>query len=172
MPVSVLYASTCVHCEHLAAWYGDSLIYPHASVAPLPSEDLPEDVAADFREARDVLALSPRSSAALLRLALQKLCIVLGEKGKDIYTDIGELVKKGLSPQVQKAMDSVRVIGNNAAHPGELDIRDNHDIALRLFSLVNMIVYDVITRPREIEETYGILPTGALNSIEIRDKGK
>lgn len=169
LPVGELATSMCVHCKLLAVWHGDIPLYPHASTAPLPSEDMPEDVAADFCEARDVLALSPRSSAALLRLALQKLCVHLGEKGENINHDIGKLVEKGLSPQIQQAMDSVRVIGNNAVHPGEMDMHDNYDIALRIFSLLNIVVQEMITRPREIAELYGNLPQSQRDAIEKRD---
>jgi hypothetical protein len=36
--------------------------------AALPNPDLPEDIKRDFEEARTVLALSPRSAIALLRI--------------------------------------------------------------------------------------------------------
>ena len=72
---------------------------------------------------------------ALLRLALQKLCKELGEGGKDINSDIANLVKKGLRPSIQKALDIVRVTGNESIHPGVLDMKDNRDVALKLLSL-------------------------------------
>jgi hypothetical protein len=46
----------------------------------------------------------------------------LGEKG-DSSPAIGNLVKKGLPPMTQESLDCVRVIGNNAVHPGELDLK-------------------------------------------------
>lgn len=170
LPAIGLHGTKCAHCHRLTAWRDDMLIYPRASVAPMPSDDMPEEVAVDFREARDVLDVSPRASAALLRLALQKLCRHLGERGKDINHDIGQLVKKGLSPQVQQAMDAVRIVGNNAVHPGELDMQDNQDTAVQLFSLVNMVIYEMITRPREIARLYGNLPQSARDAVEQRDK--
>ena len=52
---------------------------------------------------------------------LQKLCKVLGQSGNNINEDIKALVESGLDPRVQKALDAVRVVGNNAVHPGQMD---------------------------------------------------
>jgi uncharacterized protein DUF4145 len=163
--------STCDHCHKRAFWLDRTMVYPAMSVAPFPHPDMPEDVAQDFNEARMVLAPSPRSAAALLRLALQKLCVHLGQKGKNINDDIGALVKAGLSPKLQTALDIVRLAGNNAVHPGELDLRDNKGTALKLFGVLNMIVEEMITRPPQIDELYNSMPEGARKSIERRDSG-
>ncbi len=146
------------------------MIYPTGSIAPLPSEDMPEDVKADFNEARDIVQASPRAAAALLRLALQKLTIHLGGKGKNLNEDIKNLVKKGLPPKVERALDVVRVIGNNAVHPGKIDLRDDLDTAILLFELLNMIVDTMITQPRRVDEIYNKLPEGVRKAIEKRDK--
>ena len=136
----------------------------------MPSEDMPEDVKEDFLEARNIVMDSPRAAAALLRLALQKLMIHLGEKGKNLNEDIANLVKKGLPQKIQKALDVVRVIGNNAVHPGEIDLRDDKETALALFELINMIVEVMITQPKQVDELFGKLPDGAKEAIERRDK--
>jgi hypothetical protein len=75
-------------------------------------------------------------------------------------------VKKGLEPQVQQALDIVRVIGNNAVHPGEITVNDNRDTATTLFGLVNLIVESQIARPKQIGALFDALPSGALNAIE------
>ena len=72
------------------------MVYPDFSGIELPNVDFNEDIKADYSEAASILQKSPRGSASLLRLAIQKLCKQLGESGKDINTDIGSLVKKGL----------------------------------------------------------------------------
>ncbi len=126
----------CDNCHKYSIWLGDKMIYPNKSVAPLPSPDMPEDVLLDYSEARDIFEKSPRASAALLRLSIQKLCVVLGEKGKNTNDDIASLVSKGLPVRIQKALDTVRVIGNNAVHPGVIDLKDNPSISLSLFKLV------------------------------------
>jgi Domain of unknown function (DUF4145) len=162
-------SSLCVHCGQWGLWVELKMMYPPASTAPLPLPDMPDEVAADFKEARDVLVRSPRSAAALLRLALQKLMKHLNLPGDKLDDDISALVKQGLRPQVQQALDIVRVTGNNAVHPGELDIRDNVETATMLFKLVNIVVEQMITQPREIEGLYGSLPEGSRQAIGKRD---
>lgn len=169
-----LYIATCVHCRGRLVWfldgYNSHMLWPIGMAnAPLPHEDMPEDVKADYVEARNISNSSPRGAAALLRLAMQKLCKHLGESGNNTNDDIGALVKKGLPVQIQQALDVVRVTGNNAVHPGELDVDDNPEIVSALFGLVNLIIDNRISEPRRIATLYQALPEGALRSIEKRD---
>ncbi|WP_081601322.1 DUF4145 domain-containing protein [Thioalkalivibrio sp. HL-Eb18] len=132
---------------------------------------MPDPVRESYNEAARISATSPRGAAALLRLAVQLLCIELGEPGKNINTDIGSLVKRGLPPNVQEALDIVRVTGNNAVYPGQIDV-DSMDTVGSLFSLLNVIVEYMITFPRHISETYRKLPEASRDSIEKRDNHK
>jgi hypothetical protein len=161
--------SICEHCRQYALWLDGAMIYPVSSIAPIPVEDMPREVKEDYVEARNIVNISPRAASALLRLALQKLMVSLGEKGEDLNTDIGNLVKKGLPKTVQQALDCVRVIGNNAVHPGELDLKDDQQIAGGLFGLVNMIVNVMITQPKEVSSLYDKIPKGAKAAIVKRD---
>lgn len=144
--------------------------YPVVSKAPPATEDMPNDVATIYEEAREVLPYSPKASAALLRLAIAQLCQYLGKPGRALNDDISELVKEGLSLDVQQALDSVRVIGNNAVHPGNIVFNDNPEIVGTLFVLVNFIVEEMITRPlpRKIKKFYESLPQKHLDEIEKR----
>jgi hypothetical protein len=160
----------CTGCEKDSIWHSQRMIYPDSGSAPLPHEDMPDNVKVDFNEARGIVAKSPRGAAALLRLAMQKLMIDLGESGETPNVDIGNLVKKGLPVQIQQACDSVRVIGNNAVHPGELNLNDTPELAHRLFDLLNIIVQVMISQPKQIEAIYDSLPESSLNSIDKRDK--
>ncbi len=163
----------CKRCGKIQFWLDGEIYYPVSSIAPFASEDMPENVKSDFDEARKIVNVSPRSAAALLRLALQKLMVHLGEKGKDLNTDIGNLVKnKGLSGKIQQALDSIRVIGNESVHPGEIDMRDDQETALSLFKLLNIIVDAMITQPKLIDETYGKLPPKKIDQIIQRDSMK
>jgi Domain of unknown function (DUF4145) len=162
----------CDHCGKFSVWIDEKLVFPVVRIAPAPHPDMPESIKADFEEARTVFAGSPRSSAALLRLAIQKICIELGLPGKNLNKDIGKLVKQGLPIQVQQSLDIVRVIGNNQVHPGVLDVRDDESITKTLFDLVNVIVEDRIIRPKTIATLYARLPEGARKQIEERDATK
>ena len=113
---------------------------------------------------------SPRGAAALLRLSIQMLCKELGESGKKLDDAIANLVKKGLSPIVQKSLDIVRVIGNEAVHPGTIDLNDNKDTARELFSLVNLIAEQMISIPKKVDSLYEKLPPEKRTAIEERDK--
>lgn len=161
--------SECFNCEKLAVWVGQRMVYPDVCFAVEPNEDLPSDIRSEFEEAARVLSVSPRSSAALLRLCIQKLCVCLGQPGNNLNKDIGALVEAGLDPRVQKALDTVRVVGNNAVHPGSLDLKDDRKTAESLFRLINLIADKTISEPKHIEEVYGRLPENALDAIKRRD---
>lgn len=164
--------SKCNSCGHPTIWHGRTMIFPLESAAEFPNADLPDDVRQDYEEARSIASRSPRGAAALLRLGIQKLCRHLGEPGKNINDDIASLVTKGLPIRVQQALDSVRVIGNEAVHPGSIDLRDDLETVHSLFKLVNFIGHKMLTEPKEIDELYGSLPADKLAGIAKRDGAK
>ena len=84
--------------------------------ALLPNE-VPEEYAADYREACNVLADSPKASAALSRRCLQRILReVAGVMAADLSKEI-DAVLPSLPSSIAEALDAVRVIGNFAAHP-------------------------------------------------------
>ncbi len=164
-----IHVSECYSCKRLSLWKFDMLLFPREKFEVEANADLNEDIRRDFDEARAVLDISPRSTAALLRLCIQKLCKQLGYAGKDLNAEIGEMVRKGLAPQVQMALDTVRVVGNESVHPGSMDLRDDRETATKLFTLINRIAYDMITHPKELEGLYSSLPLTKLAGIAERD---
>ena len=164
-----VFVSKCYSCKALAVWIYDRPIFPPTTFNVEPNADLGDDIKLDFLEAAKILDLSPRGAAALLRLCVQKLCIQLGETGKNIDADIASLVKKGLEQSLQQALDIVRVIGNEAVHPGQIDLRDDRETATKLFHLINIIADAMISRPLQIAELYGKLPESKLKASEKRD---
>jgi Domain of unknown function (DUF4145) len=160
---------TCVNCNKYTLWVFKEIVYPPTSFAPPKNTDTPEDVAEIYQEAADIFARSPRAAAALLRLGVQLLCKHLGESGKHIDTDIKALVAKGLPPMVQQSLDIVRVIGNNAVHPGAIDV-DDSEVVFNLFNLLNIIVEYMITMPNRVSSLYAALPVNSLAAITKRDQ--
>ncbi len=167
--IGTLATSACKECNEPTVWFRNQMLYPLTGGAPLPNPDLPDDVKADYLEARSIAGLSARGAAALLRLCVQKLCIALGEKGKRIDDDIASLVRKGLDERVRQMLDSVRVIGNESVHPGQIDLRDDPELAATLFWLVNEITNEMITKPKRIAEAYAKLPQDQRDRIAARD---
>lgn len=167
-----IHISKCFSCEEISIWRYDTLLYPARKYEVEANRDMDADIQADFNEARAILDLSPRGAAALLRLCIQKLCKQLGKSGKKIDDDIAALVKESLDPKVQQALDIVRVVGNQAVHPGEMDLKDDRETAAKLFGLVNLIADDRITRPKEVEALFTSLPAAKIAAIEKRDGTK
>jgi Domain of unknown function (DUF4145) len=161
--------SRCYSCDGFAIWVEDKLIHPVRNTTVTAHEDMPSEVRSDFDEAASIVDKSPRGAAALLRLCIEKLMAALGEKGKDLNDDIASLVAQGLPVQVQQALDIVRVTGNNAVHPGRIDLKDDKATATTLFNLVNLIVENRIAQPSHIRAMFNSLPPGALEQIKRRD---
>ncbi len=167
---SNLFLSECYNCNKLAVWVYDRLLFPPARGGQPANPDLPDHIRRDYEEAQSIVNLSARGAAALLRLCIQKLCVHLGEKGKNIDDDIASLVAKGLNLMVQKSLDIVRVIGNEAVHPGVLDLKDDQDTANTLFTLVNLIVDQMITHPKTVDEMFAKLPESKKAAIAARNE--
>lgn len=183
-----IYQYVCRHCNHISYetkkyrghlinnFYseggGDRIrLYPPSipQNIPPPNEDMSTECRSIYNEAAQVLALSPRSSAALMRLCLQQFFKDQGEKGKDINEEIKKLVKTGIPAFLQQYMDACRVIGNSAVHSIELDLNENKELAEALFPCMNIIVEKLVSEPRKAKELYDKLPGGAKNAIGKRD---
>ncbi|MDG2637755.1 DUF4145 domain-containing protein [Vibrio parahaemolyticus] len=166
----------CHRCRKASIWlngtegYPSKLLYPSLLVAPLPNEDMPEECQNVYLEAREIATSSPRGAAALLRLCIQELMTHLGGDGKNINKDIGKLVEIGLPAKIQQALDFVRVIGNNAVHPGEISLDDDPQTVSALFGLINLIVDSQITQPKHVESLFNTLPQGAIEAVTKRDQ--
>ncbi len=95
------------------------LIHPKAATRPPCPRQVPKDLANDYHEACLVLPDSAKASAALSRRCLQHL---LREQAKvkvsDLADEIQQVIDSGSVPtHIVEAIDSIRIIGNFAAHP-------------------------------------------------------
>ncbi len=162
--------ATCSICGEISIWVNKEVVYPkQSSVAP-PNEDMEQEIQDLYKEASTIVVDSPKGATALLRLALQLLLKQLGKSGKNINNDIKELVSEGLSPKIQQALDLLRVVGNNAVHPGQIDLEDGRDIALKLFHVLNFIANEMITKPKELDLLYdNVVPEETKKHINERD---
>ena len=161
--------SRCAHCKKFTIWFNGHMIYPNTTGITPPNPDLNDDIRHDYLEAAAIVGLSPRAAAALLRLCIQKLCRQLGQEGRNLNDDIAALVQEGLPLQIQQALDVVRVTGNQAVHPGRIDLTDDRELAMELFWLVNLIAENRITQPNTVQAMFEALPSGAKQAIQQRD---
>lgn len=166
--------ATCSSCGRFSLWVNGSIVYPKQVSVDPPNEDMEEKIKALYLEAAQIVVDSPRGAAALLRLALQLLLKQTGKSGKNINNDIKELVSEGLNQRIQQALDLLRVVGNNAVHPGKIDLDDSPEIALKLFHVINFIANEMLTKPKELDLLYEeLVPDETKQHIEQRDhKGK
>lgn len=148
-------------------------MWPVTLTGPLPNEDLGEDIVALYNEARAVASQSPRSAAALLRLCtemlVRRLCNESNIRWDDLNDGIGQLVQRRLPQEIQQALDTLRVIGNSAVHPGQVDLADDRETVEHLFEILNLIANDRITQPRAVRSLYDKLTPGQRQAIEARD---
>lgn len=171
VPMSIeqmeMQASFCSYCGNPTLWLAEKIIYPPFYTSPPVNSDLPDNVQSIYEEAAAIANQSPRAACALLRLAIEMLLKHLGETGT-INEMIKNLVKQGLDEKIQQALDIVRVTGNNAVHPGEIDLNESAN-AQTLFGLINLIADSLITQPKRVQGIYENLPEDARKAIEKRD---
>lgn len=166
----------CGNCSKEQFWVQNDagtpeMVRPRGG-GPRPHAQMPDGPRRDYVEASSILAQSPRGAAALLRLASQKLVNDLVPGKGNLDDKIGTLVSKGLPEEVAQALDVLRVVGNNAVHPGEITLDDDAETATALFECLNVIVEDRIARPQRIGGLFGLLPRGARDAIERRNARK
>ncbi len=148
------------------------VIYPHPIDVEVPNKDLDLEIQIDYQEAAQIYHISPRGACALLRLALEKLMDQVKVEGKDLNDKIGRLlVERRLEPFWQQNLDLMRVVGNNAVHGGNIDLKDDEGIARGLFTILNKLAGKLVTEPKELGKMYErMVPKGVQKSIESRDK--
>lgn len=143
------------------------MVCPLISPAPLPNDDMPESVAQLYNEARAVFLFSERAAAALLRLALEQLTVELGETTGQLHQRIDRLVTdRGPPVLVQQTLDTIRVVGNNAVHAGEVQMDEMPGAALTLFDALNFVVDRLVIQERQMREMIERLPEAERRKIE------
>ena len=164
-------ASRCEHCKELVLWNGQKIIYPRSITVESPNPDMPEVAKGLYIESAQILQDSPRASAALLRLALQEILneVVEGGEKNNINKNIG-ILSKEVDETTQKALDIIRINGNNAVHPGEIQIEE--ETTEYMYKLLNIIVQKTISDKKQIDDLFEGLPKSIKESIKKRDSKK
>lgn len=97
-------------------------VFPrNVSRGPLPKE-IPNHITEDYREASEILTISPKASAALSRRCLQTVLRDNGYKRKDLYQEVDALLSetdasKAIPESLRMTIDGIRHFGNFSAHP-------------------------------------------------------
>ncbi len=159
----------CGNCREYMLWWDNALVVPSNGGFEPPNADLPEDIRRDFEEGAAIAQRSARGAAALLRLCVQKLCAFLGYEQPKVDDAIAAMVGDGLPVQISQALDVVRVVGNNAVHPGVMDVRDDLELVAQLAGLLNLIADNRISEPKRVQELFSKLPAGTRAAIETRN---
>ncbi|MCR9218455.1 MAG: DUF4145 domain-containing protein [bacterium] len=166
---TTLAVSRCASCSKSAVWDDNVLVYPPSTPAPHPNPEMPDEIAVLYLEAAAISSRSPRAAGALLRLAVDRLCMQLTGKNNGINQNIAELKRRGLPTPVIRVMDAVRIIGNECVHPGEIDADDPETVAV-LFPLLNRVVESLIELPKQSQELFESLPQSKRDAVAQRDR--
>ena len=119
-----------------------------------PSENWPPDVQRFWVQAPESLGIENWDAAAVMaRSAVQVTLRDKGAVGKDLYSEIQDLAKKGnLPPLMKEWSHEVRELGNDSAHPKPgappTTPEDGRDIVQFLDSLLSYL-YDF---PKKISD--------------------
>ena len=159
----------CQRCHDITIWKEEKIIFPLIGNVELANPDMTEDVKNHYNEARNVVSQSPRSACVLLRLCVEKICDEKITGNLNLHGKIKKLVKQGLDEDMVKALDSVRVIGGEAAHSLKMDLNDDIKTATRLFKIVNFISEWAHSRKKIIDGIYDIIPDENKKAIKKRD---
>lgn len=162
--------SACSLCGEPSLWKNGELVYPIAhSIISDPNEDLPDEIKKIYEEARSVFHNSSRSSAALLRLAMELMLTNLGYTQNRLVDKINSLlVSEGANEEIVLAAEIIRLYGNSSTHTGFIDLNEDKEAAEELFMVINLIAEHQYTRPKKLKALMDKLPEGKRKQIEVK----
>ena len=106
-----------------------------------------------------------------MRLALEQLLQNINNNKLKLYENVNNLIASNIPEPLIKALTILRVNGNDIMHTGEIKIFENNQDVLYLFHLFNMIVEELITRPKKVKELYDKIPESIRKQTE-KDESK
>jgi Domain of unknown function (DUF4145) len=159
--------SYCFNCNQMCLWVYDQLVWPRREAFPEPQLHAPPNLRRESEEASQTLEATPRGAAALLRIAIAKLCKELGVSGESPNDGITLFVREDVDARVQKVLDAARIIESNAMRPDQIGLGEDRATAEILSGLVNLICEKMIMEPRHLQEVYAKVREGARNQFPI-----
>jgi hypothetical protein len=93
-----------------------------------------------------------------------------GGKGKKIYTGLHASADEGLEGNTGKLPDILRVTGNEAVHPGQIDPREDHERVRFAVTLPSLIVENRISHHDRRENIHNQLPESKIPGFFKREK--
>jgi len=137
------------------------------------SKDTPQIIEEDFKEAIQILPLSPRWACALLRLCLQKfldeIVIKISWSRKDTIDESIKYLAIDvwlISDDISNIMHVLRIIGNEAVHPWQIDLKDDYQTAEELIELFNYLINELITENKKKVALYDKIPSSKKSAIK------
>ena len=163
--------SYCFNCNEMCLWVYDRLVWPRREGFPEPKLHAPPKVRRESEEASQILEASPRGAAALLRIAIEKLCKELGVSGESLKDDIAFFVREDMDARVQKVLDAAQIIESNAMRPSQIGLGEDRATAETLSGLVNLICEKMIMEPRHLQEVHTKVREDARTGMEQQAQG-
>jgi hypothetical protein len=112
----ILRMCRCTSCGDIIVLLDGQVVYPLGSThLPCP-EEVPEEIATDYKEACLVESYSKKAAAALIRRCLQSVFHNQGIIKSNLNEEIDEAITK-LPSYLSRDIDAIRQVGNFAAHP-------------------------------------------------------
>lgn len=170
-------ATICAVCGLGSVWRDEQRMFPRSSTVLPVHPDAPEAVAELYEEARNVLPISRRASAALVRATLERLLRELDpdHRGKRLDELIAQLRGQIREP-LWKFLTAIRVVGNDTLHAeeGELAVLylggDTDEIIEPLFEAVNTLIEELVTQPAKAEALYALIPEAKRDAAERKSR--
>lgn len=165
----------CGRCGEYSIWRDDRLIFPAGSTVPSAHEEMPSSARELYDEGREVVGTSRRAGAALARASLERLLKTLDpDAGKASLAGRIDRISERVSPSLEDMLSVIRHAGNKSLHveddPDELTTlvldAGQEEIVEYIFTAINNLVDELITRPRKAREMYEMIPPESRANIE------
>ena len=127
--------------------------YVREDVLPM-SQTFPSGIRPLYEDAHRVS--DPGSACLLLRAVCEDLCREKGAPGNGLHQMIGNLESSGAPPRLIKALNAIRVIGNNAARGS----KRNYDLEKEQLLEVAHVIVEEDWKDRVVESTHDAVQRG------------